>query len=224
MIMSFRVCIGVFVMLLSSPISSFFQGHSIPLAPPIPQPVPVVVGGSHSGFGSTLQVLALVAIILNSAPARPTTTTTTTATTTKPPVAGCPSGYIMYTGRCGPFCYRFETQACASFTNARQVCTREGGDLLNVDTCYFDFFHDIALRTAAGCAMNVWMGFSSATTSVNYITVRGDSLPQNSVLWDFGEPEAHNGGGCVGMIGAFKNRLDDVVCDTNMRYFCQIFI
>ncbi|KAL3889385.1 hypothetical protein ACJMK2_001729 [Sinanodonta woodiana] len=129
----------------------------------------------------------------------------------------------MYTGRCGPFCYRFERRTCTSFTNARQVCASEGGDLLNVDACYFDFFQNIA-EQGEGCDSDVWLGASSASPGVDYITVRGDSIPQDTILWDFREPNPNEGGGCVGMDGGDNHALEDARCRFNKQYFCQIFI
>ncbi|KAL3871365.1 hypothetical protein ACJMK2_039371 [Sinanodonta woodiana] len=132
--------------------------------------------------------------------------------------------YRLSSTKCGRFCYLIENRNCLKYEDARAACAVDGGDLLNVDTCYHDFFVALATRSQGGCDPDFWIGARRMQLGADFITVTGDIISTQSVLWASGKPNNDNDKNCVELERNKKYRLGNENCDHANGYICQIFI
>ncbi|KAK3578350.1 hypothetical protein CHS0354_039058 [Potamilus streckersoni] len=136
----------------------------------------------------------------------------------------CPEGYHMYEKKKnGKFCYRFESNECKSWSDARKTCQYEGGDLMIPDECTYQFFRDLAKPNEGKCE-HFWIGGYTNTPGSNCVTVKGKPLSSTFPFWLGGQPDGLGGESCLEMRSYFNNYLmNDYLCNVPQGFICQIF-
>ncbi|KAK3605246.1 hypothetical protein CHS0354_037647 [Potamilus streckersoni] len=240
--MKILTLLGLFVVLTTSPTTNCTPGQFKP--PPIPYNfnVPVVI--SYPGFGSDFGYLALSLIVfvimllplptptINRTPTpRPTPTLsprptpTPTPRPTPTPIPRCPSQYTLYSTNCGQFCYRYESEACAHWDEARIACRNEGADLWVPEVCSYPFFQE-HVRKNKGTCLGIWIGVFRVQSLVNYMTVQGDRLEDNFQFWGKDEPDRSmpfegNEDACVEMSRPLDYLMRDQICLNRFGFICK---
>ncbi|KAL3870891.1 hypothetical protein ACJMK2_038922 [Sinanodonta woodiana] len=222
--MIFPMDFAVYGILSICEITYFTQAMSVIPSPPVRFPGPIASplqswqSAGFPGFGSLFGILALITIVtILPTFLRPRNITA---------APGCPSAeYYLYSTACGRFCYRYESSACQSWSSARATCRAEGGDLLVPSECYYQFFKDNAQQNEGSCN-NFWLGGSTTTPGLNYVSVRGDPIPGTFPFWNPGQPSGTGGlDSCVEMSKTHSHYLmNDGVCSVNKGSICQIFV
>nr|WRO64893.1 C-type lectin [Sinohyriopsis cumingii] len=140
------------------------------------------------------------------------------------PQLKCPEGYHMYEKKTyGKFCYRFESNQCKSWSDARQTCQNEGGDLMIPDECTYQFFRDLAKPNEGTCE-HFWIGGYTNTPGSSCVTVKGDPIASTFPFWSGGQPDGFGGESCLEMRSYFINYLmNDYHCHVQQGFICQIF-
>ncbi|KAL3870892.1 hypothetical protein ACJMK2_038923 [Sinanodonta woodiana] len=79
---------------------------------------------------------------------------------------------------------------------------------------------------ASGSCSNFWIGGSSTTPGSNYVSVRGDPIPNNFIFWSPTQPDPAGGTeSCLEMRKNFNNYLmNDFVCSVTQGFICQKFV
>ncbi|KAL3881943.1 hypothetical protein ACJMK2_028326 [Sinanodonta woodiana] len=138
----------------------------------------------------------------------------------------CPNNYTKCESeKCGRFCYRYESNQCKSWFDARQICQNEGGDLMVPSECSYPFFREQASLNEGSCS-HFWIGGRTENQGFSYVTVKGDVIPQDSSFsyWSIGQPD---GGGetCLEMRSYFNNYLmNNFHCVYEEGFICQFFL
>ncbi|KAL3836321.1 hypothetical protein ACJMK2_021755 [Sinanodonta woodiana] len=139
------------------------------------------------------------------------------------PQLKCPDGYHIYEKKHEKFCYRFESNQCKSWSDARRTCQSEGGDLMILDECTYQFFRDLAKPNEGTCS-HFWIGGYTNTPGSNYVTVKGDPIASTFPFWTGGQPDGLGGESCLEMRSYFNNYLmNDFHCHVPQGFICQIF-
>ncbi|KAK3578349.1 hypothetical protein CHS0354_039057 [Potamilus streckersoni] len=136
----------------------------------------------------------------------------------------CPHGYQSYINpNAKSFCYRFESNQCKSWSDARQTCQNEGGDLMIPDGNTYQAFRNLAKPNEGKCS-HFWIGGYSSTPGSNYVTVKGNPIASNFPYWSSGQPDGLGGESCLEMRSYFTNYLmNDYICSAAQGFICQIF-
>nr|AWC08727.1 C-type lectin [Sinohyriopsis schlegelii] len=133
-------------------------------------------------------------------------------------ITKCPSGYEYY--HPDKFWYKFHSE-CKSWSDARQVCQDEGGDLISLTEKNFDFFRLVS-RSRAGECINVWVGTRDISSEGQWYWVNGERV--SSSLWQPGQPDnTNNNEHCGDLRKQFQYRLNDYVCSIKQHFLCQFF-
>ncbi|KAL3882087.1 hypothetical protein ACJMK2_028459 [Sinanodonta woodiana] len=120
------------------------------------------------------------------------------------------------------FCYRTESRVCKTWTEARDTCQSEGGDLMNPDEDTFQFFIDKAELQNYGQCGSFWVGGYSNKTELNFVSVRGNSIPMSFRYWFYGQPDLSNEN-CLELQQSYGYYLNNYVCDKQDGFICQIY-
>ncbi|KAL3836323.1 hypothetical protein ACJMK2_021757 [Sinanodonta woodiana] len=136
----------------------------------------------------------------------------------------CPHGYQAYTNpNTKSFCYRFESNQCKSWSDARQTCQSEGGDLMIPDESTYQTFRNLAKPNEGKCS-HFWIGGYSSTPGSNYVTVKGSTIASSFPYWSSGQPDGLGGESCLEMRSYFNNYLmNDYICSGAQGFICQMF-
>ncbi|KAL3881942.1 hypothetical protein ACJMK2_028325 [Sinanodonta woodiana] len=139
----------------------------------------------------------------------------------------CPKNYTKCESeKCGRFCYRYESNQCQSWFDARQICQNEGGDLMVPSECSYQFFREKASLNEGSCSQ-FWIGGRTENQGFSYVTVKGDVIPQDSRFsyWSIGQPDGLGGENCLEMRMNFNNYLmNNYHCEVKEGFICQFFL
>ncbi|KAL3879777.1 hypothetical protein ACJMK2_032063 [Sinanodonta woodiana] len=129
----------------------------------------------------------------------------------------CPDGYQYYYQ--DHFCYKFHS-ACKTWSEARQTCRQEGGDLLWLKETNFDFFRDVS-RSHSGACSNVWVGATDVVSEGQWYWVNGDKV--RCSFWQQDEPDnSQDNENCANLLTIFDYKLNDQPCQDKESFICQI--
>ncbi|KAK3590352.1 hypothetical protein CHS0354_029576 [Potamilus streckersoni] len=129
----------------------------------------------------------------------------------------CCVGYHYYQE--DGFCYRFYYN-CLSWSEARQVCLEDGGDLISLNDRNFIFFKDLIRSKAAACE-GVWVGTTDIYTEGNWNWLNGGKV--SSIFWQPKQPNNYEGNEhCGGLSMQSKYLLNDFTCSRKLSFLCQI--
>ncbi|KAL3879767.1 hypothetical protein ACJMK2_032053 [Sinanodonta woodiana] len=117
------------------------------------------------------------------------------------------------------FWYKFHND-CMSWSEARDACQEEGGDLISLNEDNFDFFRNVS-RSYAGDCYHVWVGTADISAEGQWYWLNGERV--SSVLWYPDQPDnALSNEHCGDLSRDFQFRLNDHVCSYKMHFICQI--
>ncbi len=140
----------------------------------------------------------------------------------------CPKNYIRYVGNDErPFCYRYEAKRnhCLNYTDAREACQLEGGDLIQFSEENFNFFitYGRALLDDA-CSQNFWIGAKRGEPGTNeFYYVGGGFLNGSDTRYWNSSPQVNVD--CVAQTNSSAaNKLDAKACSLMGGYACQIYL
>ncbi|KAL3879768.1 hypothetical protein ACJMK2_032054 [Sinanodonta woodiana] len=131
--------------------------------------------------------------------------------------ARCPNGYEYYEQ--DKFWYKFHND-CKSWSEAREACQKEGGDLISLNENNFEFFRHFAQSNAGDC-YHVWVGTADISAQGQWYWLNGERV--SSILWQPGQPDnTNNNEYCGDLRYHFQYRLNDHVCSYKAHFICQI--
>ncbi|KAL3879769.1 hypothetical protein ACJMK2_032055 [Sinanodonta woodiana] len=131
--------------------------------------------------------------------------------------ARCHNGYEYY--QQDKFWYKFHND-CMSWSEARDVCRKEGGDLISLNENNFDFFRNVSQAKAGGCN-HVWVGTTDISLEGQWYWLNGKRV--SSVSWQPGQPDnARSNEHCGDLVRHFQFKLNDHVCSYKVHFICQI--
>ncbi len=132
-------------------------------------------------------------------------------------IGRCPSGYDYYEP--DNFCYKFNN-ACKTWTEARQVCQQEGGDLISLKEGNFNYFRNLVISKAGACNM-VWVGTTDAALEGEWNWLNGEKV--SSALWQPGQPDNWaSKENCGDLAKLTDYRMNDEDCSFKAHSLCQI--
>ncbi len=131
--------------------------------------------------------------------------------------ATCRTGYDYY--QQDKFCYKFYSD-CKTWSEARQVCRQDGGDLINLNGRNLNFFKDLA-RSKAGVCESVWVGTTDIYMEGQWNWLNGEGI--SSIFWQPDQPDNYGGlEHCGDLAKLFGYMLNDENCSNKLHFFCQI--
>lgn len=131
-------------------------------------------------------------------------------------VKSCPTGYEYYQQE--NFCYNFNTE-CKNWTDARQICRNEGGDLISLTEGNFIFFRDVSQRKSGTCN-HVWVGTTSISSPRRWNWLNGQAI--TAVFWAPGQPDYWLSNEHCGDLTKHANYfLNDDDCKNTRHFLCQ---
>ncbi|KAK3597088.1 hypothetical protein CHS0354_021190 [Potamilus streckersoni] len=137
-------------------------------------------------------------------------------------IARCPvchSGYEYY--QQDKFCYKFYN-VCQTWSEARQVCQNEGGDLISLNNRNLNFFNELALHKSGSCD-DVWVGATDVSSEGQWNWLNGDKV--SSDLWAINQPDNWDSiEHCGDLHKRFDYELNDADCSRNKHFICQVAI
>ncbi|KAL3848610.1 hypothetical protein ACJMK2_019459 [Sinanodonta woodiana] len=140
-------------------------------------------------------------------------------------ISPCPDAYSLFRGPDGPFCYKFD-YTCANWTEARETCQVEGGDLLNPREDTISFFASFIPRTLGNnaCTNTFWIGLSDKDIEGDWRTVRGIVFSSQSTRWSMYHPKGISDYDCalIDVIG--NSPIKSASCSNIGHPLCQIFL
>ncbi|KAK3590353.1 hypothetical protein CHS0354_029577 [Potamilus streckersoni] len=129
----------------------------------------------------------------------------------------CRSGYEYY--QQDKFCYKFHSE-CKSWSEARQVCREEGGDLISLKEANLDYFRSVA-RLESGPCSGVWVGSTDITLEGIWKWLNGETI--NRIFWYPEQPDNWQGEEhCGQMMKVFNYLMNDEYCNEALHFICQI--
>ncbi len=129
----------------------------------------------------------------------------------------CPAGYEYYYQ--DHFCYKFHSE-CKTWSEARQVCQQEGGDLIWLKESNLDFFRDVS-RSQGGTCSNVWVGATDIISEGQWYWVNGEKV--RCTFWQQDQPDNRfDDEDCANLIKLFDYKLNDQLCNDKENFICQI--
>ncbi|CAB3985203.1 macrophage mannose receptor 1-like, partial [Paramuricea clavata] len=135
--------------------------------------------------------------------------------TPTPKVSNCEKGYKSYDKSCFKF---FNTKK--TFDDAREVCQKDGGDLMIVDSQFRQAYLIYVLERYIG---NVWIGFYHEPYSVfKFVDYRSAA----HTYWGSGQPSRQlSQRSCTqaNITGFNFGVWDDVDCGTTNQFVCEIY-
>ncbi|KAL3846816.1 hypothetical protein ACJMK2_017770 [Sinanodonta woodiana] len=140
----------------------------------------------------------------------------------------CPKNYIRYVGSDERhFCYRYEanTNHCLNYTNAREACQLEGGDLIQFSEENFNFFVTYGKAFMGdACNQNFWIGAKRGEPGTNeFYYVGGGFLNGSDTRYWNSSPQADVD--CVAQTNSSsENKLDAKDCSLTGGYICQVYL
>ncbi|ESO85123.1 hypothetical protein LOTGIDRAFT_131080, partial [Lottia gigantea] len=124
---------------------------------------------------------------------------------------GCPDHWI----RGGHFCYLFANNSETTWSQARSVCQKGGGDLLKQDTADKKYWISQQIIPSRG----YWTGLNDRDTEGDYKWADGTKLNTQFIQWDK-EPNSNVEEADCGLI-ARDGTFDDVSCSQKQGYICE---
>ncbi len=119
------------------------------------------------------------------------------------------------------FCYRFHRE-CKTWSEARQVCQQEGGDLIMLKESNFNFFRDVARSKSNECS-HVWVGTTDISSFGQWKWLNGESISPS--LWATTQPDNQQSKEHCGDLQKFYDyKLNDEDCSNKMNSICQIVL
>ncbi len=128
----------------------------------------------------------------------------------------CRAGYEYY--REDKFCYKFHSE-CKSWSEARQICQQEGGDLISLKESNFNFFKDVA-RSKAGTCNHVWVGTTDISSEGKWNWLNGVNI--SSIFWQPQQPDNWDNKEHCGDLKSSEYLLNDENCNLTLHFLCQI--
>lgn len=128
----------------------------------------------------------------------------------------CRVGYEYY--REDRFCYMLHSE-CKTWSEARQICKQEGGDLISLKEGNFNFFKDV-IRLKAGACSHVWVGTTDIALEGKWNWLNGVSV--SSTFWQPQQPDNWDNNEHCGNIKAPDYLLNDEKCNMPLHFLCQI--
>ncbi|KAL3879776.1 hypothetical protein ACJMK2_032062 [Sinanodonta woodiana] len=129
----------------------------------------------------------------------------------------CRAGYELYDQE--KFCYKYHMD-CKTWTEARQACQQDGGDLISLNDKNFEFFRGLA-RSKSGSCNNFWVGATDAAAEGVWNWLNGDKF--NTTLWAPQQPDNWgNVENCVTFAKMFDFKLNDENCSLKHHFVCRV--
>ncbi len=128
----------------------------------------------------------------------------------------CRTGYDYY--QQDQFCFKFYSD-CKTWSEARQVCQQDGGELISLNDRNLEFFRNLA-RTKAGSCNNVWVGTTDASSEGQWNWQNGEKV--SSAFWASGQPDNWaSKENCGDLNKIFDYKLNDEDCSNKLHYLCR---
>ncbi|KAL3879773.1 hypothetical protein ACJMK2_032059 [Sinanodonta woodiana] len=128
----------------------------------------------------------------------------------------CRVGYEYYAE--DRFCYMLHSE-CKTWSEARQICRQEGGDLISLNDYNFKYFKDVA-RLKAGACNHVWVGTTDIAVEGKWNWLNG--LNVSSSFWQPQQPDNWDNKEHCGDLKSPDYLLNDERCDIPLHFLCQI--
>ncbi|KAK3597120.1 hypothetical protein CHS0354_021229 [Potamilus streckersoni] len=130
----------------------------------------------------------------------------------------CPAGYSSHPDE--KFCYKFYNE-CKTWAEARQVCRRDGGDLISLKTINFAFFKELSKQQTGVCSLpTVWVGLSDISVEGQWYWLNGEKV--STTFWAPNEPNNLGEEDCGCLEHWTSYNLNDRKCTDSFRFICQI--
>ncbi len=128
----------------------------------------------------------------------------------------CPTGFEYYEQE--SLCYKFHSE-CKTWSEARQICKDEGGDLISLTEGNLNNFRDVS-RKRAGTCTHVWVGTTDISSAGKWNWLNGREI--TSVFWSPDQPDNWaNKEHCGDLVKVSDYLLNDEDCSIKLHFLCQ---
>ncbi|XP_022251367.1 C-type lectin lectoxin-Lio3-like, partial [Limulus polyphemus] len=129
----------------------------------------------------------------------------------------CAEGYTYY----DTFCYKMTFTDILPWSEAAEVCQKEGAQLVNIDFSNEQEQTFLLSKLQGAHFTDYWIDLREVKTKGNWVYSDSSTLPADFMLWGEGEPNSKSNLQCARISTKFNLYIGDMDCSSSFHAICE---